>query len=137
MRQRKKLGELLCEKSYLDESGLKFALAEQKIEHRKLGQILLDLGYITQAQLNEALAHQAGIYKVDLTNLSMSNEIITLVPAELVSKYNAHSSSLFINEVKGETENFEEIPGIWTKLYREDAFTDLVKTSIEEHLGNI
>lgn len=88
MRQRKKLGELLCEKSYLDESGLKYALAEQKIEHRRLGQILLDLGYITQAQLNEALAHQAGIDKVDLTNLSISGDIVGLVPAELVSKYN-------------------------------------------------
>ena len=88
MRQRKKLGELLCEKSYLDESGLKFALAEQKIEHRRLGQILLDLGYVTQAQLNEALAHQAGIDKVDLTNISISGDIVGLVPAELVSKYN-------------------------------------------------
>ena len=88
MRQRKKLGELLCEKSYLDETGLNFALAEQKVEHRRLGQILLDLGYITQAQLNEALAHQSGIDKVELTNLSISSNVIGLVPAELVSKYN-------------------------------------------------
>jgi len=88
LRQRKKLGELLCERSYLDESGLKYALAEQKIEHRRLGQILLDLGYVTQAQLNEALAHQAGIDRVDLTNISIGGEIIGLVPAELVSKYN-------------------------------------------------
>ena len=63
--KRKKLGELLCEKSYLDQSGLKYALAEQKVEHRPLGQILLELGYITQAHLNEALALQAGIEKVD------------------------------------------------------------------------
>lgn len=88
LRQRKKLGELLCEKSYLDESGLKYALEEQKIAHRRLGQILLDLGYVTKAQLNEALAHQAGIEKIDLTNLSISGDIIGLVPAELVSKYN-------------------------------------------------
>lgn len=88
MRQRKKLGEVLCEKSYLDESGLQFALAEQKIEHKRLGQILLDLGYITQAQLNEALAHQAGIDRVDLTSVSISSDIVALVPAELVSKYN-------------------------------------------------
>ena len=88
LRQRKKLGELLCERSYLDESGLKYALAEQKIEHRRLGQILLDLGYVTQAQLNEALAHQAGIDKVDMTDISIGGDIVELVPAELVSKYN-------------------------------------------------
>jgi type IV pilus assembly protein PilB len=88
LRQRTKIGEVLCEKSYLDESALRYALAEQKIEHRKLGQILMDLGYITQAQLNEALAHQAGIDRVDLTKIAVSTDVVGLVPAELVSKYN-------------------------------------------------
>ena len=88
LQRKKKLGELLCEKSYLDESNLEFALAEQKIEHRRLGQILVDLGYITHTQLNEALSIQAGIEKIDLTNVSVAAEIITIVPAELVSKYN-------------------------------------------------
>ena len=85
--RKKMLGELLCEKSYLDESGLELALAEQKTEHKRLGQILLELGYITQAQLNEALALQAGIEKVDLTDVSVGSGVIALVPADLVSKY--------------------------------------------------
>jgi len=46
------------------------------------------LGYITQAQLNEAIALQMGITKVDLTDFSIGSEITSLVPAELVSKYN-------------------------------------------------
>ena len=87
LQQKKKLGQLLCEKSYLNESNLEYALAEQKLEHRRLGQILLELGYITQAQLNEALALQVGIEKIDLTDISIGSEIIALVPAELVSKY--------------------------------------------------
>jgi len=87
-KRKKKLGQLLCEKEYLDESGLEFALAEQKVEHRRLGQILLELGYITQTQLNEALALQVGIEKIDLTDVLISSDIIALVPAELVSKYN-------------------------------------------------
>ncbi|MBL7146909.1 MAG: Flp pilus assembly complex ATPase component TadA [Phycisphaerae bacterium] len=87
LQQKKKLGELLCEKSYLDQLRLESALAEQKVEHRRLGQILLELGYITETQLNEALALQAGIERIDLINISISNEILTLVPAELVSKY--------------------------------------------------
>lgn len=86
--RKKKLGQLLCEKAYLDESGLQIALAEQKVKHRKIGQILLELGYITQAQLNEALALQAGIEKINLTDVSVNPEITALVPAELVSKYN-------------------------------------------------
>jgi len=88
LRRRKMLGELLCEKSYLDEAGLELALAEQKVQHRRLGEILLELGYVTQAQLNEALALQVGIEKADLKNVAISGEITTLVPPELVSKYN-------------------------------------------------
>jgi len=86
--KKKRLGELLCEKSYLDEPSLRIALAEQEVKHRRLGQILLELGYITQAQLNEALALQAGIEKLDLTDVSVSTDVIALVPADLVSKYN-------------------------------------------------
>ena len=86
--KRKRIGELLCEKAYLDEAGLGVALAEQKVTHRQLGQILLELGYITQAQLNEALAVQVGIEKIDLSEVSIGSEVISLVPAELVSKYN-------------------------------------------------
>lgn len=86
--RKKKLGELLCEKAYLDPAHLEFALAEQKVEHRRLGEILVDLGYVTQAQLNEALALQAGIEKVDLMEISISGDIVNLVPADLVSRYN-------------------------------------------------
>jgi len=105
LQQKKKLGELLCEKSYLDHSSLESALAEQKIEHRRLGQILLELGYITEAQLNEALALQAGIERVDLTDVSIGNEIITLVPAELVSKYNILPLRFEKRNTTGDAEN--------------------------------
>ncbi|MHC4705869.1 MAG: GspE/PulE family protein [Planctomycetota bacterium] len=84
---KKKLGQLLREKAYLDESQLNVALEQQGVKQRRLGEILVDLGYITQAQLNEALALQVGIEKVDLTDVSVEPRIIALVPAELVSKY--------------------------------------------------
>jgi len=86
--RKKKLGELLCERAYLNEEALNVALAEQKVKHRQLGQILIELGYITQVQLNEALAVQVGIERVDLSSVAIGGEIIGLVPADLVSKYN-------------------------------------------------
>ncbi|HUT31802.1 MAG TPA: ATPase, T2SS/T4P/T4SS family [Sedimentisphaerales bacterium] len=85
---KKRLGQLLCEKAYLEESQLELALAEQRVVRRRLGEILVELGYISQAQLSEALALQVGIEKVDLTKASIKPEVISLVPAELVSKYN-------------------------------------------------
>jgi type IV pilus assembly protein PilB len=86
--RKKKLGQLLCEKEYLDEGNLALALAEQKDGPRRLGEILLDLGFVTAAQLNEALSLQAGIERVDLQNVTVSADTISLVPADLVSKYN-------------------------------------------------
>jgi len=71
LQRKKKLGQLLCEKLYLDESSLEIGLGEQKVEHRPLGQILLKLSYITQPQLNEVLALQVGIEKIDLANMSL------------------------------------------------------------------
>ncbi len=85
---RKKLGRLLCEKGYIDAANLEFALEEQKVRKVRLGELLIELGYITQAQLNEALAMQVGIRRVSLTDISVGGDIISMVPAELVSKYN-------------------------------------------------
>jgi len=86
--KKKRLGELLCEKSYLDQPKLEVALEEQKAEqHRRLGEILVELGYITQVQLNEALALQVGIERVELTDVSIDGQVMALVPAEIVSRY--------------------------------------------------
>ncbi|MCK5270584.1 MAG: Flp pilus assembly complex ATPase component TadA [Sedimentisphaerales bacterium] len=85
---KEKLGQLLCEKSYLDISQLDQALEEQKGTRKRLGKILLDLGYVTQAQLTEALAVQVDIEYADLSEITMGRQLISLVPADLVSKYN-------------------------------------------------
>lgn len=57
--------------------------------------------------------------------------------AKSVEKYAAHSSSLFINEIKNGTDQIEEITDIWTKLGRDEAFIEVIKTAIDEHLENI
>lgn len=87
MSDRKRLGELLCEKSYLDDVALERGLLQQKTADKKLGQVLLDSGYITRKQLNETLAHQAGIATANLDDISILPDVISLVPAEMVSKY--------------------------------------------------
>ncbi len=86
-KMRTPLGQLLCEKDYLDESNLQVALTEQKIKHVRLGEILITLGFITETQLAEALAFQVGIEKVDLAQISVPADVVALVPADLVNKY--------------------------------------------------
>jgi type IV pilus assembly protein PilB len=87
VRRKKRLGELLCEKSYLEQSNLEVALEEQKVKYKRLGEILVEMGHVTKIQLNEALSQQVGIDKADLSDISISKDIISLVPADLVSKY--------------------------------------------------
>ncbi len=86
-KMRTPLGQLLCERDYLDESSLQVALTEQKIKHVRLGEILVNLGFITESQLAEALALQVGIEKVDLAQISIPADVVALVPADLVNKY--------------------------------------------------
>lgn len=85
---RKKLGELLCGRSYLGEPDLQSALLCQRDSGGKLGQILIDRGYVSDSQLTEVLACQAGIDKAALDDIAISAEVLATVPAELVSKYN-------------------------------------------------
>jgi type II secretory ATPase GspE/PulE/Tfp pilus assembly ATPase PilB-like protein len=82
------LGQVLCDKAYLDEARLEEALTRQQNQGEQLGQILIDLGYITDIQLREALALQAGVERVDLTKLSIGADLLALVPADTVNQYN-------------------------------------------------
>jgi hypothetical protein len=56
--------------------------------------------------------------------------------AATVEKYGASTLSLFINEVRGDTEHIEALPEIWTLLsYEDDApFVEALKTKIEKSL---
>jgi len=94
---KKKIGQLLCKNAYLDERRLQQGLAEQQQRQgasgqqapsHRLGRTLVGLGFINDAQLNETLSQHAGIKPVDLEEVSIDSRVLSLIPAELVSKYN-------------------------------------------------
>ena len=84
----KKLGRLLCEKGYVNKTSLENAVSQQKVRNCKLGRVLVDMGHITNTQLNETLALQGQIPTAQLDNIDIPQEVISMVPAEMVSKYN-------------------------------------------------
>lgn len=85
---RKKLGQLLAEKKYVSQAQLASALQRQEKDRRKLGQILQEEGVINTRQLTEALSEQAGIEKLDdVDKIAIDRDIISLIPAEVVSQY--------------------------------------------------
>ncbi|MBN1817365.1 MAG: Flp pilus assembly complex ATPase component TadA [Sedimentisphaerales bacterium] len=86
--ERKKLGQMLVERSYVEPAALETALERQKTRGGKIGQLLLELGYVKERHLSETLAAQAGITRVNMEHLNVSPDILNLLPAELASKYN-------------------------------------------------
>jgi type IV pilus assembly protein PilB len=85
--QRKKLGELLIEAGLIDERTLSKALDIQKIKKKKLGQILVDMGVADQQVIANALASQLNIPLVRLNEIEVSEEAISIVPAEIAQHY--------------------------------------------------
>lgn len=85
--------------------------------------------YTIQTYFGDELARGKLVFKV----LDLQEE----ANAAYLRKYEAHTSSLFINEVKDGIDHIEEVSDIWTKLGRDEAFIEVVKSAIEKHLGGI
>lgn len=54
---------------------------------------------------------------------------------EIVNKYGAYTSSLFINAVKDGNDNIEQVTDIWLVIGDDEAFAELVKGKIEKSLN--
>jgi hypothetical protein len=63
--QRRKLGEILVEESFITEEELKAALAEQRVtaSRRRLGTLLMERGLISAAQFMLALSTQLTVVR--------------------------------------------------------------------------
>ena len=55
--------------------------------------------------------------------------------AVFVEKYDAYSSSLFINSIIDDTDHIEEITEIWFILGDDEAFIEVVKNKIQQSLS--
>lgn len=84
-----KIGQLLCDKSYLSEASLENALEihNERTDGARIGDVLLELGLVNKSHINEVAADQAGIGRADLSGISISPEILGLIPPEMVNKY--------------------------------------------------
>jgi len=82
--------------------------------------------YTLEKYFEEELAN--GIISFEVYNLGEEEN------AALVEEYGAYTSSLFINVIRGDTNNIEEVNEIWLVVGDNDAFVETVKNRIEETL---
>ncbi len=68
--------------------------------------------------------------KVTYQSIDVQDEANT----EIVNKYGAYTSSLFINTIKDSSDHIEHVTDIWLVIGDDDAFVEVVKSKIEKSL---
>jgi type IV pilus assembly protein PilB len=86
-KKRKRLGEFLVEAGLIDNKVLAKALEIQKTKKRKLGQILIDMGVADDETIAKTLSRQLNIPLVRLKGLEIPEDVLSLVPSEMVESY--------------------------------------------------
>ncbi len=87
-RKRLRIGDVLKEAGLVSEQDIEHALAEQKKRRgKRLGEMLVDLGFLKERDLSATLAHKFDLPFVNLDEVAINLDALTLVGRDLVSKY--------------------------------------------------
>lgn len=88
-RKKMRLGDVLVQNGVITEEDLQRGLERQKGSGRKLGETLVDEGIATEENIARALSNQFHYDMVDLQNTEIPQEILELVPANVLKKHRA------------------------------------------------
>jgi len=88
-RKKIRIGDLLVEAGAITSEQLQEALAKQKKEGGMLGNIIMELGFISRELLITVLTTQMGIDYCEIRTVQIDENVLNLVPKELVTKYKA------------------------------------------------
>ncbi len=81
------LGQLLLWNNIITQEQLDEALEEQKKTNRKLGSILVEKGFVDESTLNEFLSKQYGVEAIDVLSRSIPKNVIEKIPSQIAKKY--------------------------------------------------
>ncbi len=83
----KRIGELLVNAKLITDDQRAHALSEQKTTPGRLGSTLVRLGYLSNEDLVNFLSVQFGVPAVNLHDFSINDEVLELIPSELINKH--------------------------------------------------
>ncbi|MDE7130572.1 MAG: Flp pilus assembly complex ATPase component TadA [Lachnospiraceae bacterium] len=86
-RKKLRLGDVLVNSGVISAEDLEKGLARQKGSGRKLGEVLVDEGIVTEENIARALSDQLHYDMIDLQNVEIEEEVLKLVPANVLKKY--------------------------------------------------
>ncbi|MCK4423667.1 MAG: hypothetical protein KAV18_06310 [Candidatus Omnitrophica bacterium] len=85
---RKRLGELLLEKSLITQEQLDKAVEEQKRSNSpRIGEILVELGFVTEEDILVALSAQYGCPYLPLESYQIDSEVAKIIPKEFAVEH--------------------------------------------------
>jgi len=83
----KRLGESLIERGLISQEDLDEALEEQKTTGELLGQILIRKQFVREAQICQVLAKLLGVDFLDLSEIEIPSDLISLIPEHIARNY--------------------------------------------------
>jgi len=86
-KQQKRLGELLVEWGAVAPKDVNRALEHAKKQNQRIGEALIDLKLVSDAAVCKALASQHNMEYVDLDKSSISPNVVSAIPDDLMRKY--------------------------------------------------
>ena len=87
-KKRRHLGEILYKAGLVEKQPLINAIKTSKTSNKRLGQVLLELGLVDEETLTKAIAKQFGLQYVNLDKITISPEVMKLVPEDLIKRHN-------------------------------------------------
>lgn len=88
-RKKLRLGDVLVNNGVITAEELQKGLELQKGSGRKLGETLVDEGFATEENIARALSNQFHYDMVDLQNVEIEQEVLSLVPVNVLKKHKA------------------------------------------------
>ena len=85
--ERKRLGEILIAGGVISPTHLEEALALQKSLGLRLGEVLIKQGLVTEEDILRTMQSQLGLPSIDLNRVVVSEQILLLLPENVVRKY--------------------------------------------------
>ncbi len=85
---RKRIGDVLIDANIINQEQLMTALEEQRKTGKRLGEVLVELNYTDETEIAEAMSQQMKIPLAKIREAKLAQEIIELLPENIVRKNN-------------------------------------------------
>lgn len=89
MQKHKPIGKLLIESNIVSKEDVLHCMEKQKALAKPLGEILIEEGLISEEQLLRSLGEQLGFSFINLRQISVSEEALSMISEEMAKRYKA------------------------------------------------